>query len=445
MSGSNLPETNHGPVDELRRQLTALKAEVHSQQWLVDALESQSAQYRALFELMPGCVLLIDSRGYIRDANPYFCRSFCYTRDELVGMHVTQITREKPEAVERNISRMLSGEVLHHEVTNVQKDGSVRFYELRETAVTLPDGSMNILAVSTDITDRKRGEQRIIEQLHAQQLESLGALAGGIAHGFNNLLAVMLSNVEMAMLGLPANAPMQPALADAVAAGRRAAELMRQMFAFSGRGHFVLTEIDLNGLVCDLKDSLKAAVSKSARLEFETGADLPRISADAVHVRQILMNLATNASEAIGEAQGVVTISATVRDCDAAQLAATRTANPPPPGRYVALEVKDNGCGMDEKVRARLFDPFFTTRFIGRGLGMSAVLSIVQGHHGAILVASEPGRGTTISILFPVAAVQKQPPAGGKMGKLATAKTSRPLSLSGTMLIGNDEGQMRCE
>src|SRR5256885_962520 len=159
MSSSDLPGNQFGPVEELRRQLTATKAELASQQWLLDALESQGAQYRALFELMPGSVVLLDSQGYVRDANPYFCRGMGYTREQLVGKHVSDISHESPEFIEKNIRRMLAGEVLQHEVTNVQKDGSLRFYELREAAVTLPDGSMNILAVSNDITDRKRAEQ----------------------------------------------------------------------------------------------------------------------------------------------------------------------------------------------------------------------------------------------------------------------------------------------
>lgn len=159
MKSARLPEKTPAPVEELRRQLAALKAEVTSQKWLLDALESQSAQYRALFELMPGSVLLMDSKGFIRDANPYFCKAMGYSREELVGQHVTQISREKRDVIERNILRMISGETLQHEVTNVQKDGTLRFYELRETAVTLPDGSMNILTVANDITDR-RGVER---------------------------------------------------------------------------------------------------------------------------------------------------------------------------------------------------------------------------------------------------------------------------------------------
>src|SRR6185437_2107690 len=327
MSSGEPQKNNPPPGDELRRQLTALKSELQSQQWLLDALESQSAQYRALFELMPGSVVLLDSKGYIRDANPYFCRAMCYAREELVGLHVTQISHEKPEFIEQNISRMIAGEILQHEVTNVQKDGSLRFYELREAAVTLPDGSINVLAVSNDITDRKRAEQARLEMerqlLQAQKLDSLGALAGGIAHDFNNLLAVIMANVELAIADIPTTSSVQTPLTNALLAGKRAAELTRQMLAYSGRGRFITAEIDLSNLARNLSDLLKVSISKSVRLEFNLAAGLPMIQVDAAQLQQVLMNLVTNASEAIGDKPGVVTVSTSVRECDPSYLAET--------------------------------------------------------------------------------------------------------------------------
>jgi PAS domain S-box-containing protein len=446
MSSSDPPKNHSGQGDELRRQLAALKAELESQQWLLDALENQSAQYRALFELMPGSVVLLDSKGYIRDANPYFCRAMCYAREELVGLHVTQISQEKPDFIENNITRMIAGEILQHEVTNVQKDGSLRFYELREAAVTLPDGSMSILAVSNDITDRKRAEQAKLEMerqlLHSQKMDSLGALAGGIAHDFNNLLAVIMSNVELAISDLPMTSPVQNSLTNALLAGKRAAELTRQMLAYSGRGRFITSEVDLSNLVRGLSDLLRVSISKSVRLEWNLAADLPLIQADAAQIQQVLMNLVTNASEAIGDKPGVVTVSTSVRDCDASYLAETRTVSKPQPGLYVILEVSDTGCGMDDSVRAKLFDPFFTTKFVGRGLGMSAVLGIVQGHHGAIMVSSKPRKGTVISVVLPaIAKVTSIMPANPPL-PFTTPRTSAP-ALSGTVLIADDETQVR--
>ena len=439
------PLKNNAPGDELRRQLVALKSELQSQQWLLDALESQSAQYRALFELMPGSVVLLDSKGYIRDANPYFCRAMCYAREELVGLHVSQISQVKPEIIEQNISRMIAGEILHHEVTNVQKDGSLRFYELNEAAVTLPDGSISILAVSNDVTDRKRAEQAKLEMerqlLHAQKMDSLGALAGGIAHDFNNLLAVIMSNVEIAISDISRTSPVQNYLTNALLAGKRAAELTRQMLAYSGRGRFITSEVDLSNLVRGLSDLLKVSVSKSVRLEFNLAADLPLIEVDAAQIQQVLMNLVANASEAIADKPGIITIATSVRECDASYLAETRTSGKPRPGRYVVLEVSDTGCGMDETVRAKLFDPFFTTKFVGRGLGMSAVLGIVQGHGGAIMVSSKPKKGAVISVVLPaLKKVAEQTPANEPLPFRSSATTGQ---LSGTVLVVDDEAQVR--
>jgi PAS domain S-box-containing protein len=238
MSSGGPSEKNTAPVEELRRQLNVLKAEVTSQQWLLDALESQSAQYRALFELMPGSVVLLDSKGFVRDANPCFCRAMGYSREELVGLHITKITQETLEMVESNIRRMISGETLQREVTNVQKDGNLRIYEVRETAVTLPDGSMNILAVSNDITDRKRADQAKLEAerqfLHPRELGAPAAAAEAVLE-INKVTALLLSSIEAAISRLPAGSSAQMNLRDALLAGKRAEELTQKMLG--GLGH----------------------------------------------------------------------------------------------------------------------------------------------------------------------------------------------------------------
>ena len=446
MSSGDLPKNNRTSGEELRRQLAVLKSELQSQQWLLDALESQSAQYRALFELMPGSVVLLDAKGYIRDANPHFCRAMCYAREELIGLHVSQISHAKPEIIEQNIARMIGGEVLNHEVTNIQKDGSLRFYELREAAVTLPDGSMSILAVSNDITDRKRAEQAKLEMerqlLHTQKLDSLGALAGGIAHDFNNLLSVIMANIEIAISDIPTTSPVQNSLNNALLAGKRAAELTRQMLAYSGRGRFNTSEVDLSNLARNLSDLLRVSISKSIRLELNLASQLPLIEADAAQIQQVLMNLVTNASEAVGDKPGVVTVSTSVRECDASYLAETRTSNKPRPGRYVVLEVSDTGCGMDDTVCAKLFDPFFTTKFVGRGLGLSAVLGIVQGHGGAIMVSSKPKKGAVMSAVFPALPKTSEHASVREPFPLKTAGHATQ-ALTGTVLVADDEPQVR--
>jgi len=412
-----------------------------------DLARGPETPYRALFELMPGSVVLLDAQGFVRDANPFFCRGIGYTHEELIGLHVTRFSKEPPEFIERNIRRMLAGEMLEHVITNVQKDGSTRFYELRESAVALPDGTTGILAVSNDITDRKRAEDAKLEMerrlLHAQKLESLGMMAGGIAHDFNNLLAAMMGNIELAMLDLAATSPAQQCLKEALAAGRRAAGLTRQMLAYSGRGNFVISEVGLSELVMELAEFLKSSTSKSAQLELRLASGLPTIHADASQLQQVVMNLVTNASEALGDQPGLIRITTRLCECNSTELAESRLAVKPPPGRFVELEVSDTGCGMDEAIQEKLFDPFFTTKFVGRGLGMSVVMGVLQGHNGAILLSSQPGKGSVLRVLFPVSpiAAVSQTPAALHESSI-TYRAATP-TFSGTVLIADDETQVR--
>lgn len=440
MSSDPQPKKIPGTLDDLVSHTTTVSGPA------LPASPGHDAQYRALFELMPGSVVLLDEKGFVRDANPFFCQGMGYTREELLGMHVGKFSRERPEVIEENIHRLLAGEMLEHELINVQKDGSLRFYELREAAVTLPDGSRNILAVSNDITDRKRAEQARSEMerqlLHVQKLESLVVLAGGIAHDFNNLLAAMMGNVELALMDLPDTSPIHKNLKTTLAAGRRAAGLTRQMLAYSGRGKFVITEMGLSELVRESAELLKVSISKSAKLELHAPLDLPAIRADASQVQQVVMNLITNASEALGDQPGRITVATSVGEYNAAQLAESRLVTKPAPGRFVSLEVSDTGCGMDESVQEKLFDPFFTTKFLGRGLGMSVVMGVVQGHNGAILLSSRPGRGTTFRVLFPASSARVT--TGSRTGDTSSIRSGKIMrTFYGTVLIAEDEAQVR--
>jgi len=396
---------------------------------------------------MPGSVLLMDTRGFVLDANPAFCRQIGYTRGELRGGHVSRFSQHSIEVIEHNLTRLIAGEILEHQVANVQKDGSVRHYDLRETAITLPDGSRGILALANDVTERVRAEQAKLEMerqlLHADKLKSLGVLAGGIAHDFNNFLAAIGGNLELVMMDLDPKSPAQTQLSAAHAVVHRAADLTRQVLAFSGRGRFVLTDLDLSDLLGETAELLNASISKKASLRFNLASELPFIVADAPQVQQVVMNLVTNASDALNEKPGVITITTCVRECDDAVLAQSCCAQSLTPGPYVVLEARDTGCGMDETVRRQLFDPFFTTKFTGRGLGMSAVLGIVRGHGAGILVSSQPGNGSVISVLFPAkdynpAAVITKP-----LSLPTVSEAPDTPALTGTVLVVDDEAPIR--
>lgn len=403
--------------------------------------------YHRLFELMPGSVVLMDARGFVMDANPAFCRQIGYAREALIGSHVSRFSRDSIETIERNIARLMAGEILEHQVTNVQEDGSLRYYDLREAAITLPDGSRGILALSNDVTDRLRAEQQKLEierqLLHADKLKSLGVLAGGIAHDYNNFLAAIIGNLDLAMMDLEATSPVQSNLREAAVAALRASNLTQQMLAYSGRGRFVVTQLDLSELIGGIAELLRASISKKASVKLNLATDLPSIEGDAPQLQQVVMNLVTNASEALGERPGLITISTRLRECDAACLAQSLITEKLAPGTYVELEIRDSGCGMDKSVQKRLFDPFFTTKFTGRGLGMSVVMGVVRGHKSAILVSSQPNRGTTISVLFPAMVAKAAPSIVSPQPPEITASPALQPSLSGTVLVVEDEGTIR--
>jgi CheY-like chemotaxis protein len=234
-------------------------------------------------------------------------------------------------------------------------------------------------------------------------------LAGGIAHDFNNLLMAVLGNAELALQDISEVSPARPMLEEIRRTARRAADLCKQMLAYSGKGRFVVKPIDLSELVREMGHMLEVSISKKATMRYTLSPSLPAVDADATQMRQVIMNLLINASEALGEQNGVISIVTGSVDCDREYLQGMHLDENLPTGLYAYLEVSDTGCGMDAATVRRIFDPFFTTKFMGRGLGMAAVLGIVRGHKGAIKVYSEVGKGTTFKILLPALDVLPEP------------------------------------
>ena len=285
-------------------------------------------------------------------------------------------------------------------------DGSYRW--ILDNALALPSEKgqpKQVIGIFMDITDRKNAEEEKLlmerRMLQSQKLESLGMLAGGIAHDFNNLLMAIVGNLDIALLKSSSSSEMNSLLLAAQQAAQRATSLTKQLLAYSGKGNFTTEPTDLNTLIAETARLFKASISKNASLRMLLDPELSMIDADPSRVQQIIMNLIVNASEAIGDRLGVVTLATRTRHYDDRALAQSRLERKLPAGRYVALEVSDTGCGIDSDTMRRLFDPFFTTKFMGRGLGLSAVMGIVNSHGGAIMVESEPGAGSTFTILFP--------------------------------------------
>ncbi len=250
---------------------------------------------------------------------------------------------------------------------------------------------------------RAEGERRNLETQvqQAQKLESLGVLAGGIAHDFNNLLTSILGNSDLALQDLPPSSPVRASIAEIERASRKAADLCRQMLAYSGKGRFLVQAVDVNKVVEELGSLLDRSVSERVVFEYRLENPLPPIEADIAQVRQIVMNLATNASEAIGDRDGRISIATGAQECTADYLRESYLTSNPVGGLYVFIEISDTGCGMDAETQKHIFEPFFTTKFIGRGLGLAAVSGILRGHRGALKVSSESGKGSTFRVLFP--------------------------------------------
>jgi nitrogen-specific signal transduction histidine kinase/CheY-like chemotaxis protein len=294
--------------------------------------------------------------------------------------------------------------------------------------------------IVSDITARKQAEaeqSRLETQIqHVQRLESLGVLAGGLAHDFNNLLMGILGNAELALLSLPQDSSTRARVADIRKAGLRAAELTQQMLAFAGRGRLAIEPIHLNALITELAFLLLVSIAKRASLKYELSDRLPLFDGDPSQVRQVVLNLLTNAAEAVQEKGGVILIRTGVRRVDQTYLSRAILREPRAEGEYVFLEVADNGCGMDSATLGRIFDPFFTTKFTGRGLGLAAVMGMVRAHQGAILVESVPGKGSTFTVLFPVSPRQEPP-------RRAEGPSAQAWRGSGVVLLSGEDQASR--
>ena len=252
------------------------------------------------------------------------------------------------------------------------------------------------------LREKRKRELELEEQLRqAAKMEALGVLAGGVAHDFNNVLATILGNAEFALGVLPADAEVREMLQDIVLASQRAGDFCKQMLAYAGQGTRSTSRIDLKALVSQLSSLVQAALSKRAVLEYSFQDGPTYVEGDENQLLQVIMNLVTNAADALGEDEGRIVVASEVADYDAEALNSVAPDAGLPAGAYVRLTVSDTGCGMDAETVARMFDPFFTTKFTGHGLGLAAVRGIVRGHNGAIQIESEPGKGTKVTVLLP--------------------------------------------
>ncbi len=309
--------------------------------------------------------------------------------------------------ITQNIERVIPARLdSTDEFRIVLPDGEVRWIRCTGRWHDGPAGRRSrMLGTNQDITAEREAAQARLDLAskmeHAQKLESLGVLAGGIAHDFNNLLVGILGNASLALDDLPESSETRELLEDISDAADRAADLAGQMLAYSGHGKFVVERSDLGLIVKDMSHLLEASVSKNARLRRDFAPNLPAVEVDRTQIGQVVMNLITNASDALGEEQGVILVRTGARWMEKDDLRSTYLDDDLEAGLFSFVEVSDTGEGMSQEVLARLFDPFYTTRFTGRGLGLAAVLGIVRSHRGAIALSSEVGSGTTFTVFLP--------------------------------------------
>lgn len=411
--------------------------------------EAQMLFQSTILDQIGDMVTVTDLQGRIIYVNEAECQAMGRSKEELIGRNTRIYGEDASESATQSeiLERTLREGSWCGEVVNYDSQGNRKVLHCRTWQIMDQNGKPYALCgISTDITQQKQAEEARIEMerqlLHTQKLESLGVLAGGIAHDFNNLLAAILGNLELAMEDLSPVSSARPSVEQAIKASKLAADLTRQMLAYSGKGQFVVQDLNLSELVSENAHMLKTIISKNVLLNLQISENLPLIEADAGQIQQVIMNLITNASESIGEKDGIISLSTGEMLCNSEQLQKSRLDEKPAPGSFVWLEVADTGCGMDIETQQKLFDPFFTTKFTGRGLGMSAVLGIIRGHNGALFLNSDPGKGTVIRVLFP-ASDSFSLESGESIETMRSAQNSILPSKTGIVLVVDDEEMVR--
>ncbi|MBJ6727694.1 hybrid sensor histidine kinase/response regulator [Geomesophilobacter sediminis] len=371
--------------------------------------DAKVSRLSAIVESSDDAIISMSPDGIVTSWNRGAEKIFGFREAEMLGQRPTRLYPPDRFDEEGRILAVLAGGESVEPLETVRVDKEGRRLDLSVTASPIRDrvsgAVIGISVIARDISDMKRtAEERLQlerQMLQTQKLESLGVLAGGIAHDFNNILMAIIGNADLALMRINRESPARDNLLQVQDAASRAADLARQMLAYSGKGKFSIENIDLNLLVQEMTHMLEVSISKKAVLRFNLHQPLALIAADATQLRQIVMNLVINASEAIGDRSGVIAISTGCMNCDRRYLDQFSLEGTIEEGPYVYLEVADTGCGMDRETMARIFDPFFTTKFTGRGLGMAAVQGIIRGHKGAIKVYSELGKGTCFKVFFP--------------------------------------------
>ncbi len=429
---------------QLQAAVVELESEVQERRRVSAELQHNQALLQSFLDHVPAAISVQDLDGRFVLVNEQMLRALGLNSPaQILGKPPATFF---PEAIVRSAQQerlhiQSTGATVTSEYEQLDTDGQVREVTLIHT-FPICDANGAIIAVgriAMDITAQKRDEAARLnlerQLLEAQRRESIGLLASGIAHDFNNLLTIIQGHAELTLCDLPVASPLREHAEAIVHGVQRAADLTAQMLAYAGKGRFVVQPLQLNYLIQEMAGLLRASITRHATVHYQLAAELPPIEADAAQIRQVVLNLLVNASEALLEQPGQITVETLAEELSATRLNELILGADLPPGRYVRMSVTDTGCGMDEATRTRMFEPFFSTKFTGRGLGLAALQGIIRSHHGALEVLSAPGQGTTIHVWLPVCASTLPDPTL----HLATAATTG----RGTVLVVDDEAAVR--
>ncbi|HEY7335968.1 MAG TPA: PAS domain S-box protein [Bryobacteraceae bacterium] len=401
-------------------------------------LRESEQRFRRVFEEGPLGLALVGRDYRFLTVNSALCQMVGYTEEELTQKSFADITHPDDLRVDVELAeRLFRREIPFYRMQKryVKKNGEVIWINLTASLLLNGDGEpLHGLAMVEDITEIKRAQD---EALARQKLESVGTLARGIAHDFNNLLGAVLAQAELALGDLAAGSrPIEEVKAIRDVA-MRGSEIVRELMIYAGEESPADELVDLSRIVKEMLELLKVSVSKHAVIETDLGHDLPSVRASAAQLRQVVMNLVTNASEALGDRDGLirVTTSFVTGGKESSEAVFDFVVD----GAYLQFEVSDTGCGMPPEVQAKVFDPFFTTKTAGRGLGLAVVQGVVRGLQGAIHLHSEPGKGSTFRILLPCAETAPEKIRGARDG---AEEPEGPIK-GVTVLIVEDEALLR--
>jgi two-component system cell cycle sensor histidine kinase/response regulator CckA len=441
MNTSNVADFPHEEeTQRLRARIAELEEEITDMRGSVETDHPSELQYKDIFDNISVCMFLIDvtSDGRFKYAgfNPAEELAVGLTSAEVSGKFVEEVfSEELAKKLTATYRRCLEAGTPIKYDDELDLPSGQRYFHSNLIPMRNGSGRIHqIVGACIDITDFRRTQDQALAR---QKLESLGVLAGGIAHDFNNLLGGILAQAELAETELAVGSPPGQELQAIKTVAIRAGEMVRELMVYSGQDEARLEPLDLSRLVEEMLELVKISISKHATLIVDLPKNLPAVRANAVQMRQIVMNLITNASEALGDKEGV--ISVIIAKVESEQDALAECQSDASAGGRLRLEVRDTGGGMTAETVAKIFDPFFTTKVSGRGLGLAAVQGIVRSHGGAISVVSVPGQGSCFEILLPCIGQ----PASDTPDIAIAASAHESGSVAGTVLVVEDEEILR--